>query len=168
MANRFIIVFLSMLFSLSFALKCLSQPKVVEANGFKKNSVYGTAGVWFEEIYANVTLNYERTLFEFPASFLQTVSIRSGAGPWVAWLSEGINCFSVISIISGRRSSHLETSMGVLFTYWYGSKEWHPIVRDRYIAGNLGYRYQKPGGSFVFRSGLGWPEGYYLSLGFCF
>jgi hypothetical protein len=168
MISRFFTVFLFILFSLFFAQKCLSQPQEGNTNGFKKNSVYGTAGVWFEEIYGNVTLNYERMLFKFPASFLQTISIRSGAGPWVAWLSEGINCFSIISIMTGKRNSHLETGMGVLFTYWSGSNDWHPIVNERYIAGNLGYRYQKPGGSFVFRTGLGWPEGYYLSLGFCF
>jgi hypothetical protein len=160
------LIFISLI--LIFAFPGFSQRQDLGSEGLKKNSVYGTAGVWFEEIYGNVTLNYERTLIEFPASFFRTISIRSGVGPWVAWLSEGINCYSVISIMSGRRSSHMEASMGVLFTYWSGSKDWHPIVNNRYIAGNFGYRYQKPGGKFVFRTGLGWPEGYYLSLGFCF
>jgi len=151
-----------------FILKGFSQEKASMTDGLKKNSVYGTAGVWIEDMYGNVTMNYERMLVVFPASFFQAISIRSGAGPWVAWLSEGINCFSVISVVGGRSSSHFETGMGVLFTYWTESKEWHPIVNDRHFAGNFGYRYQKPGGKFVFRAGLGWPEGFYLSLGFCF
>ena len=35
-------------------------------------------------------------------------------------------------------------------------------------AGAIGYRFQKPGGKFVFRTGIGFPESLYLSLGLCF
>ena len=35
-------------------------------------------------------------------------------------------------------------------------------------AANIGYRYQKPSGGFVFRTGIGFPDGVYLSLGFAF
>ena len=160
------LIFISLL--LIFAFPGFSQKQNPGTEGLMKNSVYGTGGVWPEEMYGNVTINYERMLFEFPASFFQAINVRSGAGPWVAWLAEGINCFSVISLVTGRRGSHFETGMGVVFTYWTESKDWDPIVNDSHFAGNLGYRFQKPGGSFVFRTGLGWPEGFYLSLGFCF
>ena len=144
------------------------QAQVPEPEGLKKNSIYGTAGIYIDDMYGNITGNYERMIFEFPRSFFHAIQLRAGAGPWVASGNEGINYFSVLSLMMGRSSSHLETGMGVLFTYNTRDKEWHPIVRDRHIAGNLGYRYQKPGGIFIFRAGLGWPEGFYLSLGFCF
>ncbi|GEM_PF-2316273 len=37
-----------------------------------------------------------------------------------------------------------------------------------YPAAAIGYRYQKPKGGFVFRTGLGWVDGIYLSFGSAF
>ena len=33
---------------------------------------------------------------------------------------------------------------------------------------STGYRFQKPKGGLVFRTGIGYPEGVYLSLGYAF
>jgi hypothetical protein len=157
------ILFLQILISTGF-----SQETNGETQGLKKNSVYATGGIYFDEIYGNVTVNYERLIVEFPNSFFHGFQVRAGAGPWVAWLAEGINVFSVMSLLMVKGSSHVETGAGVLFTYRTDYQEWDPIVRERHLAGNIGYRYQKPGGKFLLRAGLGWPEGYYISLGFCF
>jgi hypothetical protein len=159
---------LIIIFSLIIIPKVLSQEKSSDFTGLKKNSIYGTAGILIEDMYGNITGNYERILVAFPKSFIQSIQMRVGAGPWVAWMSDGVNFFSVMSLLMGRSNSHIETGMGVLFTYHPDTKQWAPIVNDRHIAGNIGYRYQKPGGWFVFRVGLGWPEGIYLSLGYCF
>jgi hypothetical protein len=159
---------LIIILSLIIVPKVFSQEKSSGFKELRKNSVYGTAGIYIEGMYGNITGNYERVLVTFPKSFIQAVQMRVGAGPWVAWMSDGVNLFSVMSMLMGRGSSHIETGMGVLFTYHPDTKQWKPIVNDRHIAGNIGYRYQKPGGWFVFRTGLGWPEGFYLSLGYCF
>jgi hypothetical protein len=159
---------LIIIFSLIIIPKVLSQGKNSDFTGLKKNSIYGTAGILIEDMYGNITGNYERILVAFPKSFIQSIQMRVGAGPWVAWMSDGVNFFSVMSLLMGRSNSHIETGMGVLFTYHPDTKQWAPIVNNRHIAGNIGYRYQKPGGWFVFRAGLGWPEGIYLSLGYCF
>jgi hypothetical protein len=159
---------LIIIFSLIIVPKVNCQEKSSVFTGLKKNSVYGTAGILVEDMYGNITVNYERNLVEFPKSFIHAIQLRAGAGPWVAWMSDGVNFFSVMSVLMGKGNSHIETGMGVLFTYHPDTKIWAPIVNDRHIAGNIGYRYQKPGSWFVFRSGLGWPEGIYLSVGCCF
>lgn len=159
---------LIVIFSLIIFPKVFSQEMSSDVTELKKNSVYVTAGILIENMYGNVTANYERTLVIFPKSFIQAIQLRAGAGPWVAWMSDGVNFFSIMSLLMGTGNSHIETGMGVLFTYHPDIKQWAPIVNDKHIAGNIGYRFQKPGGWFVFRAGLGWPERNYLSLGCCF
>jgi hypothetical protein len=160
--------YLLCIFLLAITLEGLSQKRNWEKDELKKNSLFGTLGYYPEGMYTNITGNYERLIVEFPESFFRAVHLRVGGGPWVAWMADGVNFFAVTSLLMGRSGSHLETGMGVLFTYHPDRREWHPIVNDRHLAGNLGYRFQRPGGEFVWRAGLGWPEGFYLSLGWCF
>jgi len=107
-------------------------------------------------------------IFQLPKSSFHSFWIRIGAGPWVGWGSTGINYVSTLSALLGRRSAHFEFGSGVLVTYWSQEKKLKPIINERYIAGFGGFRFQKPTGNFVFRTGLGWPDGIYLSLGYCF
>jgi hypothetical protein len=136
--------------------------------GLKKNVIYATLGVDYGEFYGTLLGNYERMIVEFPKTFVQSMWVRVGAGPWVWWDANGMNYVSTISLITGRRNAHFETGLGVVFTYHSNEDEFHPLVKDRIIAGNFGFRYQKPGGQFVFRTGIGWPEFLYVSLGVCF
>jgi hypothetical protein len=149
---------------------CLSQKASIPANSpeIKKNAVSVTAGFGPQEFYFSLLGNYERMIYQLPKSFVHSFWIRVGAGPWAGWGPTGVNYVSTLSALMGRGGAHLEFGSGVLFTYWSDTNEFKPIVNDRHIAGFLGFRYQKPGGSFVFRTGVGWPEGIYLSLGYCF
>ena len=141
----------------------------ISSIGLKKNVIYGTLGVDIEDTYVTFLGNYEHMIFELPNSFFQSFWIRIGAGPWAAFdANGGTNYVSTLSAVMGKRSAHLEIGSGVLFTYDSGTKMFHPLVNDRHLAGNLGFRFQRPGGHFVFRTGIGWPEFMYLSLGFCF
>ena len=141
----------------------------ISSIGLKKNVIYGTLGVIIDDTYFTFLGNYEHMIFELPNSFFHSFWIRIGAGPWVAFdANGGTNYVSTLSTVMGKRSTHLEIGAGVLFTYDKGIKRFHPIVDDRHLAGNLGFRFQKPGGQFVFRTGIGWPEFMYLSLGLCF
>ena len=165
---------LKMLFILCFIFfisigYCQEIKSDISPIGLKKNVIYGTLGVEIEETYYSLMGNYERMILELPNSFFNSFWVRIGAGPWAAFdANGGINYVSTLSAVMGRRSAHLEIGSGVLFTYDSGEKRFHPLVNDRYLAGNLGFRFQRPGGEFVFRTGIGWPEFMYLSLGFCF
>jgi hypothetical protein len=164
---------LKMLFILSFVFFtsiCFCQKGKTEISdiGLKKNVVYGTLGVDIGEFYGTILGNYERMIIMFPDSFFQSFWLRVGAGPWVWWTDKGINYVSTLSVLMGRRSAHLEVGSGVLFSYNSTEKRFNPLINDRHLAGNLGFRFQKPGGKLVLRAGLGWPEFMYLSLGVCF
>jgi hypothetical protein len=141
----------------------------ISSIGLKKNVIYGTLGVDIENTYVTFLGNYEHMIFELPNSFVHSFWIRIGAGPWAAFdANGGTNYVSTLSVVMGKRRAHLEIGSGVLFTYDSGTKRFHPLVNDRHLAGNLGFRFQRPGRYFVFRAGIGWPEFMYLSLGFCF
>jgi hypothetical protein len=164
---------LKMLLIFCFIL-CVTAGKCQEKNlnndpaGLKKNAFYGTVGFFPDGLYSTVMGNFERMLFKLPDSFLNSFWIRISAGPWSAWGARGTNYVSAISAIMGRKSVHFEIGSGLLLTYDPVEKKFDPIVRDRHLAGNAGFRYQKPGGHFIFRTGLGWPEGIYLCMGICF
>jgi hypothetical protein len=138
----------------------------------KKNVLYGTFGVEYFEFYGTLMGNYERMIVELPPSFFfHSFWFRIGAGPWRGgfdYPERGWNFTSTLSTLIGRKSSHMEIGGGVLYTYNLYYKKFQPLIRDRHLAGNLGFRYQKPGGNFLFRTGIGWPEFTYLSFGICF
>jgi hypothetical protein len=157
-------------FFISYIHMGFSQENPASKNsiGLKKNVLYATLGVDYGEFYGTLLGNYERMIVEIPKTFVQSIWVRVGAGPWVWWAADGMNYVSTISLITGRRNVHFETGFGVVFTYHSMEGDFHPLVKDRITAGNLGFRFQKPGGQFVFRTGIGWPEFMYVSLGVCF
>lgn len=134
----------------------------------KKNVVSAAAGGWPMEFYFSLLGNYERLIYQTPRSSFHSIWIRAGAGPWAEFGPTGVNFVSTLSALIGRQSAHLEFGSGVIFTWWSDSKSFHPLVNEKHLAGFLGFRYQKPGGNFVFRTGMGWPEGIFLGLGYCF
>jgi hypothetical protein len=134
----------------------------------KKNVIYATFGIYVGEFYGTFLGNYERMILVLPRSFVQSLWFRVGAGPWVWWSNSGWNYTSTLSALTGRKNAHLEIGSGVLFSYNSYTKSFEPLAGESHLAGYLGFRYQKPGGSFLFRTGIGWPEFMYLSLGFCF
>ena len=140
----------------------------IKPTGLKKNVIYGTLGIDVSETYGTIMANYERMILELPNSFVQSFWVRVGAGPWVWWTGKGWHYASTLSALTGRKSVHFEFGGGILFTYDSHYEKFHPLIGDRHLAGNLGFRYQKPGGTFIFRTGIGWPEYMYLSLGYCF
>jgi hypothetical protein len=101
--------------------------------------IYATLGVYPDEAYGSLLGNYERMIFQLPNSFVQSFWLRIGAGPWVGWVMKGTNYVSTISLLIGRRGTHLETGAGVLFTYNSYWGKFDPIVNDRYLAGNISF-----------------------------
>lgn len=134
----------------------------------KKNVFYGTLGVYPEEFYGTILGNYERMIYLSPGKRGSSLWFRAAAGPFGSWGNEGWNYVSTVSVLTGKKSSHAEFGFGVLLSWDTSAKRFYPLWSNNYAAANIGYRYQKPGGFFVFRTGAGWPEVMYLSLGFCF
>lgn len=134
----------------------------------RKNVLYATIGMNPEEFYGTLMANYERQVIEFQSTFPGSLWVRVGAGPWVWWTGNGINFVSTISLLTGKKAVHLETGFGALLTYNPDVRNFAPLLNDNYLAANIGFRYQKPAGKFIFRTGIGWPEFLYLSFGYSF
>lgn len=139
----------------------LRQPEL------KKNVFYGTLGLDVWDFYGTIIGNYERRIFMSPKPKGSSLWLRAGAGPFGTWGNEGWNYVSTISLLTGKKNNHVELGLGALLSWDSSAKHFAPILDNNYMAANLGYRYQKPGGYFIFRTGMGWPEFMYVSLGFC-
>ena len=150
-----------MLFSFTFLKISYSQDSILYSSvkPFKENSIYGTLGAGY---VSGITGNYERMIFYPIDSKIQSVGFRLGAGPGVSVFVSYMQYISALTVLTGKGNNHFEFGAGADFIKekYY---DWQivPIV-------NLGYRFQKPGGDYVFRTGTGFPELLYLSLGFCF
>lgn len=152
-----------------------------------RNIMYFTGGILIGTYYGG---NYERIFLSNKRHSVQVLArigigkvhmktIGLGIGFFAvlyAWEEEYdlMSYFANVGILAGRRSSHLDACVGIAYldgtrTVIYrsipeevmGHQEVNPLL-------SLGYRYQKPGGHFLFRVGAGWPEQVYLSLGCCF
>jgi len=139
-----------------------------------KNAIHLSSGY-----FLNASLEYERVLITGGDRLLSVhaaltggyVTNLSGAGP-VSEL-KGI-------LLTGKRMHHLEfTAGGRLFfdrVGWYGQKEYELdpyAVKSDFLtltpSFTVGYRFQKPGGRYLFRIGSGYPvHMFYISLGFAF
>jgi len=122
-----------------------------------KNSVQGTTGTMLVFFTANV--NYERMVKELPKSYL---SVKAGFGGYASWNSSGQTYSLSLVHLAGKKNNHLESGAGLIYLHEKGweSQLWPDL--------HIGYRYQKPDGELLFRTGLGFPEGLYLGAGFAF
>jgi len=144
-------------------LACLSysvslQAQGNEINGFRKNSIYGSVG--FAGLYGTATANYERIVNQSPDKLLSASFLKVGYGGYVAYADEGAFIYLQYGILLGKKSSHLELSAGGHYIF-DGSM-------DSPLAATAGYRLQKPGSRFMFRTGIAYPESFYIGIGFSF
>lgn len=148
---------------LSFTFKGISQEYRIgtSVKTFHKNVIYGTLGIG--PIYGTILGNYERLISQPVNSFISAIGIRACGGFWALWEETGTNYFSALTVMTGRRASHLEAGAGLLLRHFS-----YDGFNQLLPAGNIGYRLQKQDGHFVLRAGAGWPEAGYVSLGFCF
>ncbi len=134
----------------------------------KQNVVYATAGIGGISV---LNCNYERMLAqpkenEFFASYI----LKFSYGIWEEFLgNKGTNYSAGLTTLTGQKNAHLELHLG--FTI-LSEAAFSPINYFNYKksspTGNVGFRYQKPNGKFIFRTGISHPDYLYLSFGSAF
>jgi hypothetical protein len=124
-----------------------------------KSSLYLFLGML--PIYVSAMGNYEVMFTHRPNSFFNTSGVRVGGGLMAFWESSGWFTMATYTSLTGKGSNHLEVGLGAVYTDEEAESFFLP-------AANVGYRYQKPKGRLIFRTGLGVPEAIYVSLGFSF
>ncbi|MGB3183334.1 MAG: hypothetical protein WBB45_18230 [Cyclobacteriaceae bacterium] len=127
-------------------------------------------------LYGAATFNYEGQIATSDG-FIKRSYIRVRGGLWGAWAASGLYGQAGLTGLTGAGNSHFEMHLGIAsmfevmeeeIIYFQGGSEIRSKDVDyltTYPSASLGYRYQKPTGHFIFRAGIGWPDGVYLGLG---
>ena len=149
----------------------------------KKNSFYLSASNLV--LWGTAKAAYERQIQHKVGARNFSTYVKIGYGGFATWGAAGRASVVQMNRIYGLRNSHFEVGVGIahLFdkesyriavsNYNISSSDYdqEPTRRKYYWwlpAFDIGYRFQKPGGNFIFRTGLGSPEGVYLSFGLAF
>ena len=90
-----------------------------------------------------------------------TPFVKAGYGGAAYWEGESSYILGQFGILTGVNAHHFEASAGLLKSF----DEHYDMFP---LCGVIGYRIQKPGGHFIFRTGVGWPEALYVGLGVSF
>lgn len=127
----------------------------------RKNAIY--ISIHSLVYYLGANLNYEKTLQTREKGLIKIISVKLGAGQLGSLFDQTITfVHSGVHALTGKKNNHLDASIGVtFFSYQHSSSKFLP-------AGSIAYRFQKPMGHFVFRTGVGFPEGVFVSLGAAF
>lgn len=133
------------------------RQKEVIVKNYYPNAIYGSVGVG--GLYFTATGFYERTL-SYNGN-LRTFA-KVGVGGYALWGIGGIYGMGHLGLLTGPNNNHLELSAG------YNRFFTGDLQGDYPLSGTLGYRFQKPEGLLIFRTGISFPEAVYLGLGFSF
>ncbi|MFK7950494.1 MAG: hypothetical protein AB8G11_23105 [Saprospiraceae bacterium] len=157
-----------------------SQENTNQSVFSNQNTIYGTValgGFW-----GTLNINYERQLMTTNNRIFKTFGVRIGGGYWATWGQQGSHYIITPTFLSGTGNNHFESAIGATLLYdklsydiGVSNAEYfnepipsHIQYMDIYPAGSLGYRYQKPDGWLMFRTGIGFPDVVYLGLGVVF
>jgi hypothetical protein len=136
----------------------LIHPDSVILNRYNRNMIYGTGSYSLYNFSA--TLNFER-IFYISENAAKTWSFRAGYGI-LNW--NGKIALLTLNNLRGRGQNKFEMNIGATYInepHSYGPHYFSFVL-------NAGYRRQSQNGKFIFRTGLGTPEGLYLSMGYSF
>lgn len=151
---------LSVLF-LSLPLAGQENAVKVPENSSGFNSFTITAGAF--PTYGNLQAGYEMAFERGPQKIVHYMGFRAQAGMWVLWEDTGWDLSASCFWLLGKRSSFIELGTGLTYLDYITTAGWHLLP-----AGNIGYRYMKPGKRYFFRAGIGFPECFYLGAGLTF
>ena len=125
-----------------------------------KKNIYGELHIG---LFSQGVINYERQIFSGKTSWYGRLG--GGYGGMIEWRGDfGWGGFGAITMLTGKKNNHFELNAGSFFGY--NAIDWFEVDKDEpfiFPIFNLGYRYQKPDGGFIFRANAG-----IISLGLSF
>lgn len=162
MKLKFLILIIALFLMLWTSTSILAQAEGGMAQGtqLRKHSIQGSVGTL--GIIFSAIGSYEFIFWQHKRTHLATFA-RAGYGGYAILLgSTGSLVLAEGGILTGVNKSHFEAAIGM--SYFMEKED------NRYLtpAVSFGYRLQKPGGRFIFRTGLGYPEALYVGLGVSF
>jgi hypothetical protein len=151
------ILFITITLLLASSSIVYGQKESIKDVGFYKNAIHGNVGIG--GLYLTATGYYERMITQ-NSKVLSFVKV--GFGGYSTWGDEGNYILGQFGILLGANKHHLELGAGPRYVINGGIQGYLPFTAT------IGWRIQKPGGKFIFRMGVSWPEAVYIGLGFSF
>lgn len=154
--NSFFIAVL--LYSLTF-IHAYSHNEKSNNDLLNTNAIYGNVGSG--GLYFTATGYYERLLKQNMWERHISSFVKIGFGGETHWLGKGTYFLAQYGLLLGGKTHHLEMGLGPSYFipgYFEGI----------FPSATVGWRIQKPGGSFIFRMGASVPEAIYLGVGVSF
>ncbi len=155
------------------------QSEQVNPERIRKNVVQASAGAMV--VVGAYGINYERLLVQFEDNSLIGLWGKAGLGEWAEYGNNGGGYQRLmVGLLTGKSRGHLELNLGGarmynkrgFENYWMINDPQVKPIKSNYVqrnpVGSLGYRFQKREGGFLFRTGLGYPEGIFVGLGASF
>lgn len=166
---------------LLFNASANENPKDTLSNRLQSNTIAFSAG--FFPVFGVLNLHYERKILVQRTGPFKTYYLSGNVGTWSGIKFNGHHAGIGFCGLTGLGKNHFEMRLGatsIIETDRYHNEknnpsnfpDKQPALLKNYIAiwpsVGLGYRYQKPGKPFVFRTGVGYPDAVYLSVGIAF
>lgn len=157
------------------------NPKDSLSNRLQSNVIAFSAG--FFPVFSVLNLHYERKIHENQTGPFKTFYLRGNAGTWSGIKFGGHHAGISFCALTGLGKNHFEVRLGatsIIETDRYHNEknnpfnfpDKQPVILKNYVglwpSIAIGYRYQKAGNPFVFRTGIGYPDAVYLSAGISF
>ena len=156
-----ILIKTTLAFTLILCFYGTTKAQSLEQNELSKNSVYLDTGIG---IGGQVSINYERQLYS-GEKVTWFGRIGTGAAYKFGLVNDevtfGPGGLAAITMLTGKGNNHFEVNAGTfIVSDYYNDIVAYPLV-------DVGYRYQKPGGGFVFKAKIG-LLGLGIGLGYAF
>ena len=138
-------------------LQLFSQddPSAHNESELKKNSIHASIGTVI--LYSTINCYYDRVIFEKGRNKKNLGLLRLGYG----WFGGIENDGQQYMLQSGIQREYFEGLLGFSIRPQDGDEALKPAI-------SVGFRWQKPNKSFLFRTGIAYPESLYLGVGFAF
>ncbi|MEQ9375010.1 MAG: hypothetical protein RIG68_07535 [Imperialibacter sp.] len=148
----------NLLLATAFLLCCIqsvyAQEDQTQDVGLNKNGFYGAAGI--VPFYLTATAYYERILGQ---KKVVTSFVKVGYGVYSSWGGGGRYVLAQYGILTGKKNNHFELGAG---PNWFLKGDFEGRLP---VTATMGYRFQKPAGDFIFRTGVSIPESVYIGVG---
>jgi len=146
--------------SLLFANSIFAQSDSIKSETlFSNDAIYGAVGIG--PIYFTAMGYYEHKFNERTKKSHLLNFGRIGFGSYALYGEGGKFVLAEFGLFTGAKKAHFETAFGLNY---YINGDFQGVIP----AVSIGFRHQKPGGKFIFRTGLGLPEAVYIGIGFGF
>ena len=151
------IFIITILFIVSNSLVTAQEEKIDSLKiNLNKNSINFSYGI------LSAYLSYESLFQGKVFGSRNSAIVDYGLGSFVHWDEESPFIISRFGILTGSGHRHFEAKVGACI--FFGGDMQNMLLPS----GSIGYRKQKPGSHYIFRTGIGFPDALYVSWGVSF